>query len=332
MLIFSTAIVLITFASIVSGHTLQHIENGKICTGFQSISGSSVSIDTTPCSGSLGYELVQVSGIFAIRFCCPYRPVDPPIVGPAPSGCGRAAVAPVRTRIVGGQEAAPHSWPWLVSLQYHGNHFCGGTLLDENHVLTAAHCLQDKSMFNSNFKIVAGLHARSRPNEAQVQHKQIASLTNHGGYNERTQENDIAIIRLASPVQLGRYVNVACLPEKDPAVHENVMIAGWGTTTFGGGSPDPLHQADVLITDTCGGVYNYDKQKQLCAGNHEFSKDTCQGDSGGPLMHEVDGKWAISGIVSYGHECAKENYHGVYARVSHYLPWIRETIAKLSAQ
>ncbi|CAF0811972.1 unnamed protein product [Rotaria sp. Silwood1] len=332
MLTVSTTIVLIVFASIVSGQILEHIENGKLCTGWQAISRSSVDVNTAQCSGSLGYELAQVSAMFAIRFCCPYQQVTPPIVAPAPTECGRAAVAPIRTRIVGGQDAAPHSWPWLVSLQYHGGHFCGGTLIDEYHVLTAAHCLQDSSMFNSNLKVVAGLHAQSRPNESQVQHKQIASIMNHQGYNENTQENDIAIIRLASPVRLDSYVNVACLPQKDPAVNENVMIAGWGTTSFGGSSPDALRQANVLIMNSCSSVYRYDDSKQMCAGNHQFTKDSCQGDSGGPLMHEANGKWVISGVVSYGHECAKLNYPGVYARVSHYLPWIQNAIATLSAQ
>ncbi|CAF4426166.1 unnamed protein product, partial [Rotaria magnacalcarata] len=128
------------------------------------------------------------------------------------------------------------------------------------------------------------------------------------------------------------YVNVACLPGRDPVINDSVMVAGWGTTSFEGSSPDSLHQAGVVIMDLCKQVYFYDDAKQLCAGNHQYTKDSCQGDSGGPLMHEVDGKWILSGVVSFGDECAKLNRPGVYARVSHYLPWIQNAISSLSGK
>jgi hypothetical protein len=79
-------------------------------------------------------------------------------------------------------------------------------------------------MFDSAFTIVAGLHSRSRPDPQRVQRKQFARIVNHPGYNDFTSQNDIAIIRLASPVTLNSYVNIACLPIKDPIVNENVMI------------------------------------------------------------------------------------------------------------
>jgi secreted trypsin-like serine protease len=81
--------------------------------------------------------------------------------------------------------------------------------------------------------------------------------------------------------------------------------------------------------DTCKYVYKYDNSKQVCAGNHQYSKDSCQGDSGGPLMNEVNGQWHVAGVVSYGDECAKQGSAGVYARVNHYLRWIRSQIARL---
>lgn len=87
-----------------------------------------------------------------------------------------------------------------------------------------------------------------------------------------------------------------------------------------------------MIMDQCKHVYQFDERKQLCAGNHRYDKDSCQGDSGGPLVHEVNGKWVLSGVVSYGDECAKVNRPGVYARVSHYIPWIKSVIAQLSGK
>jgi len=332
MLVLPTTIVLFAFASIVNGLTLEHIENGNICTTWTHVTSQAVFVDDSRCSNKLGYEIRQDLSGHVIRFCCTYRPVIGPVVGPTPKGCGRQAVTPTLTRIVGGREAVPNSWPWLVSLQYHGSHFCGGTLIDEYHVLTAAHCLQDGTMLNAGFTIVAGLHSQSQLNSQRVQRKQIATIVNHEGYNEYTDENDIAIIRLASPVTVNSYVNFACLPGPDPALNNNVMIAGWGTTSFEGRLSDSLRQADILIMDVCKQVYRFDEKKQMCAGNYQYSKDSCQGDSGGPLMYEVNGQWTVSGVVSYGDECAKLYRPGVYTRVSYYVPWIQRITSRLSGK
>ncbi len=92
-------------------------------------------------------------------------------------------------------------------------------------MLTAAHCLQDRTMFGSGLTVVAGLHSRSRPNPQGVQRKQVKVIINHEGYNEYTNANDIAIMRLATPVTLNSYVNFACLPSTaDPPVNANVII------------------------------------------------------------------------------------------------------------
>jgi secreted trypsin-like serine protease len=82
--------------------------------------------------------------------------------------------------------------------------------------------------------------------------------------------------------------------------------------------------------DYCQYVYDYDNTKQMCAGNPQYNKDSCQGDSGGPLMYESNGSWIVSGVVSYGDECAKKDRPGVYARVSYYLPWIRSVTGSSS--
>lgn len=121
-------IVLFAFAALSNGQTLEYIENNKICTAWQYMTVS-LNIDTTPCITALQYELSKVNDAHTIRFCCKHKPATLPVVGPTPTSCGRSAVNPIRTRIVGGQEAAAHSWPWLVSIQYYGNHFCGGTLI-----------------------------------------------------------------------------------------------------------------------------------------------------------------------------------------------------------
>lgn len=131
MVLGATTIVLLSLAALVSGQALNVIEADKLCTQWILVTGSDITanIDTTPCSAPINYELQNLSGRYIVRFCCPSQSRPEPEVGPAPVGCGRQAAKPLRTRVVGGQEAAPHSWPWLVSLQYKGNHFCGGTLV-----------------------------------------------------------------------------------------------------------------------------------------------------------------------------------------------------------
>jgi secreted trypsin-like serine protease len=108
-----------------------------------------------------------------------------------------------------------------------------------------------------------------------------------------------------------------------------MIVAGWGTTTFGGSSPDLLMQASILLMDRCKHIpsYHYDDNKQICAGNHEYTKDSCQGDSGGPLMYEVNNVWTVAGVVSFGDGCAKQGSPGVYARVQHYEQWIQSKVA-----
>lgn len=342
MLVFLGTIVLVALASIGSGQiTFDFTENDKICTAWQYANGAQIPSDVSRCTSGVTYQLNQFQNTLIIRFCCGYQAVtqppvtqppvtQPSVTQPVPSGCGRQAITPLLTRIVGGQVAVPNSWPWLVSLQYNGRHFCGGTLIDQYHVLTAAHCFQDPSMFNSGLTVVAGLHTRTQPHPERAQRRQVSRIINHEAYNRRTNENDVAILRLASPVTLNSYVNIACLPGRDPVNNENVMIAGWGTTMFEGDSPDHLHQAQILIMNNCRPVYqayNYNEIKQICAGTHQYTKDTCQGDSGGPLMYEADGQWIVSGVVSYGDECAKVGSPGVYARVSYYLPWIQNIIS-----
>jgi hypothetical protein len=134
MFVLPTTIFLFAFASIVNGLTLEHIENGNICTTWIEVTGEAISVDDTRCSSSLGYEIKNYLSGHIIRFCCKYQSVTGPEIGPSPQGCGRQAVTPLLTRIVGGREAVPHSWPWLVSLQYHGYHFCGGTLIVNNKI------------------------------------------------------------------------------------------------------------------------------------------------------------------------------------------------------
>ena len=114
---------------------------------------------------------------------------------PSVNNCGRQSITPTTQRIVGGVEAIPNSWPWIVSLQLR-DHFCGGTLIDTRHVLTAAHCLT--STISSQLRVVAGLHSRQNINTGRTQNLGVSRIFLHEQYNSVTQAHDIAILRLIS--------------------------------------------------------------------------------------------------------------------------------------
>ena len=241
--------------------------------------------------------------------------------------CGRPEITPFAQRIVGGSEAIPNSWPWLVSLRVN-DHFCGGSLIDARHVLTAAHCVV--GAYPGSLRIVAGLHHRLNTNTGRTQIIGVQRIFIHEQYNGQTLAHDIAILRLCQPVQLNRYVNLICLPGPDPQESASVTVAGWGSTYRGSPLPSALQQVTMRVTNAqAKAAYPayFNVQRQIGAGiPYVGGKDSCQGDSGGPLMSNSNGQWYLSGIVSFGYECGRGNYPGVYTRTSAYLNWIYNKI------
>jgi len=263
---------------------------------------------------------------YKVRFCCPSSDVGQIQT----KTCGKQAIQPMRQRIVGGVDAIANSWPWVVSLQLDGSHICGGSLVTENYVVTAAHCL-DRSIQPSRYSVVTGLHTRTNLNTGHSQRITVRQLFMHEQYDvpRGSENNDIAVLRLNQPAQLNTYVSLICLPGPDAPNNAAVIIAGWGLMQENGGMlATNLKQATVQIMDPqCQYVYgSFNPQMQICAGSPQYAKDTCQGDSGGPLMYEVNGIFYLNGVVSYGNGCARPNYPGVYTRVSYYVRWIQSKL------
>ncbi|CAF1141948.1 unnamed protein product [Rotaria sordida] len=258
---------------------------------------------------------------YKVRYCCPTNSIEKPTTRNA---CGRQAINPSNHRIVGGVEATAHSWPWIVSLQS-GGHFCGGTLIDNRHVLTAAHCIR-----STNFRVIAGLHRRTDVNGPRSQNLRVLRVFVHEQYSSRTEANDIALVRLAQPVQFNNYVSAICLPGPNPQESQRVTVAGWGVLSSSGNVASSLRQVSVsVMNNQAEKVYgnNFDVRRQIGAGIPNLGgKDSCQGDSGGPLMYNANNQWYLSGVVSFGYGCALSNYPGVYTRTSAYLNWIRTKI------
>ncbi|KAK1789754.1 hypothetical protein P4O66_015658 [Electrophorus voltai] len=243
-------------------------------------------------------------------------------------GCGISAVPPVITgyaRIVNGEEAVPHSWPWQVSLQDStGFHFCGGSLISEYWVVTAAHC----GVRSSDF-VILGEHDRSS-NAEIIQTMQIKKVFPHPYYNGYTINNDITLIKLASPAKLNIHVSPVCVAETSDNFPGGMkcVTTGWGLMRYNAiNTPPRLQQAALpLLTNTDCQRYwgNKITKKMICAGASGVS--SCMGDSGGPLVCQKSGAWTLVGIVSWGSGNCNTSMPGVYGRVAEFRSFIEETI------
>jgi secreted trypsin-like serine protease len=265
------------------------------------------------------------------------------------SAIGARAAEPPATvppNIVGGTPVNPGDYPWLAgllvaSVQEEAAVFCGGALIDDGApaassqwVLTAAHCLVVGGgvVSPSAIEVLAG-----QPDLTQVQPEQrhpVADIIVHPLYiSGYAPVNDIALLRLAAPVNVGNTLPVATPADAAffaPGV--DAQIAGWGNLLpqTGVQQPDIAHKAVVKIVDDATCNARYDRAlgiEHLCAGNMpDGGVDTCQGDSGGPLMVVKGSTLIHAGIVSFGQGCAWPHFPGVYARTATYAGWINAVI------
>jgi len=216
--------------------------------------------------------------------------------------------------IVGGTAASAGDFPFIVSLQRSGSHFCGGTLLNANTVLTAAHCAVGQTA--SNLQVRAG--SLSRTSGGVV--ARVSSITVNPGYSASTYNGDLAIMKLATSIPTSSTISYATLPASgsDPAAGTTLTVAGWGTTSSGGSSlPTNLLKVDVPVVSrsSCQASYGTSAvtTQMFCAGLTQGGKDSCQGDSGGPIINKSTK--VLLGAVSWGEGCAAPNAPGVYANI-----------------
>ncbi|KAK7155488.1 hypothetical protein R3I93_010201 [Phoxinus phoxinus] len=246
--------------------------------------------------------------------------------------CGQA---PLNTRIVGGVNAPDGSWPWQVSLHSstYGGHFCGGSLINSEWVLTAAHCLPGVTI--SSLRVYLGRRTQQGSNANEVM-RTVRTKIVHSSYNSNTNDNDIALLRLSSTVTFNNYIKPVCLAAQSSVFSAGTSswITGWGDVQSGVNLPAPgtLQETMVpVVTNTqcnnqlgSGTVTN----NMICAGLTQGGKDTCQGDSGGPMVSQQCTVWVQAGITSWGYGCADPNSPGVYTRVSRYQSWITNNIGQ----
>jgi len=253
--------------------------------------------------------------------------------------CGPIADS-TRNRIVNGEEATPHEFPWIVSMiMPDGYWFCGGTILTENYVVTASHCVEGMKPNEALIRI--GDHDNDDSKDTDYHKKQtikIKKIIMHSKYDPNSVNNDIALLKLGTKIDFKKFggtVAPICLPESLRAyTGEKVIVAGWGLLEDGGKQPDKLRKVELeaISMQSCRNEFKYDKSwitsRMMCT--FEENKDACQGDSGGPLIWRNDDRdrFELVGVVSWGIGCASKHHPGVFTKLSYFLSWILKKTGK----
>ncbi|KRK02429.1 uncharacterized protein LOC6535051 isoform X2 [Drosophila yakuba] len=276
--------------------------------------------------------------------CCrrPLRPQAPPQQF---GRCGVRNAAGITGRIknpvyVDG-DSEFGEYPWHVAIlkkdPKESIYACGGTLIDAQHIISAAHCIKSQN----------GFDLRVRLGEWDVNHdveffpyieRDVVSVHIHPEYYAGTLDNDLAVLKLDQPVDFTKnpHISPACLPDKySDFTGARCWTTGWGKDAFGehGKYQNILKEVDVPILShqQCEAQlrntrlgYSYKLNPGfVCAGGEE-GKDACKGDGGGPLVCDRNGAMHVVGVVSWGIGCGQVNVPGVYVKVSAYLPWIQQ--------
>lgn len=240
-----------------------------------------------------------------------------------------------------------HQYPWVAMLLYGGRFYCAGSLLNDQFLLTASHCVYGFRKERISVRLLE--HDRKMSHLQKIDRK-VAEVTTHPKYNARNYDNDIAVIKLDEPVEFNEVLHPVCMPTPGRSFKgETGIVTGWGALKVGGPTSDTLqvgtsqllsaehfsnlfgHLQEVMVPilsqDECrkSRYGNKITDNMLCGGYDEGGKDSCQGDSGGPLHIVPNGtrEHQIAGVVSWGEGCAKAGYPGVYARVNRYGTWIK---------
>ncbi|XP_046741207.1 trypsin-1-like [Diprion similis] len=226
------------------------------------------------------------------------------------------------SRIIGGKNVTIDEVPYQVSIQLNGSNICGGSIISENWILTAAHCMEYPISW---YTIRAG-SSLSTSGGSVIS---FASYMIHENYSLNSEYgfgiDDIALVELKENLTLDSTCASISLYEQDEeaVAGAQAVVSGWGSLTEGGHSQPFLQAVNVSIISksdcnasyiTWGGL----PYGEICAGYPEGGRDACTGDSGGPLT--IDG--VLAGIVTWGNGCAEAGWPGVYTEVAYYRDWI----------
>ncbi|XP_054868174.1 coagulation factor IX isoform X2 [Amphiprion ocellaris] len=249
----------------------------------------------------------------------------------ATSGNQTAPGEDISPRVVGGLLERRGGSPWQVLIHRHdGFGFCGGTLVSDRWVVSAAHCFTEMADY-----VTIGDYDKKRPDPGEQVIK-IQEVIIHPYFHSFTFDSDIALLYLAKPVVRSPTATPACLPDIHLSRYllqegNRGMVTGWGATKYLGRSSRFLRKVTlpvVMYQDCIATTEQVITDNMFCAGYLDVSVDACSGDSGGPFVVHYRGTWFLTGIVSWGEKCAARGKYGVYTRLGNYLSWIRDTMER----
>lgn len=249
--------------------------------------------------------------------------------------CGRGTTDV--NKITGGENAKRGNWGWQIALNMFGSLSCGGSLINSEWIVTAAHCV-DGFEVPRYFNVDIGVYHRFAPDSWSLMNQKLSKIITHPDYDDTTFMNDIALLKLMTPVEFDTIdykITPACIPDgTEDYSGKTGWLTGYGTMFSFGGESDTLRQADVPVLSEAQCNARFPKEqgyyindtKHVCGVDEDRVKDTCQGDSGGPLnVMGEDGRWHLVGLTSWGpHPCGSGT---AYTRLSGFKDWIVSTIA-----
>ncbi|XP_041699880.2 serine protease 33 [Coregonus clupeaformis] len=280
--------------------------------------------------------MIPKSEFYVRLFCC-FTGI---LVCHAQVECGQPLL---ENRIVGGVDASQGAWPWQVDIQTEKDgHICGGSIITQEWVLSAAHCFPNPFDV-SGYTLYVGRHQLNGFNPNEMSHR-VKRIVIPSSYSDPNFGQDMALVQLQSPVVWSAFVRPICLPDAWTLFPGGLLcyVTGWGNIRDGVplGGVGTLQQVKVPIisSSSCQMMYSLNPpvtvnilSDMICAGYQEGGRDSCQGDSGGPLVCQmVNGTWVQAGVVSFGLGCANANQPGVYAKVSTFSSFIRSNIPEIS--